>query len=108
MNCLFLCQYNNDLAPFSGPLSERMCSGIEPLGYPGPDRGLVFGGLNRLGFHPISEYIDRVPGLVAPGDLDRQALAGGFIDHHQKLDGATVIGPVEHEVPGPHRVGPQG
>jgi hypothetical protein len=31
----------------------------------------------------------------APGNMDRQALAGVSIDHHHHIDCAAVIGPVE-------------
>ena len=51
---------------------------------------------------------DPVPGPDAPGDMDRQALAGVFIDHHHQLDRAAVIGSVEHKVPGPHMIAPLG
>ena len=63
---------------------------------------------DAMGFHQIREHIDCIPGPDAPGDMDRQAPAGVFIDHHHQLERAAVIGPVEYEVPGPHMVGPLG
>ena len=61
---------------------------------------------DAVGLHQICEHIDRVPGPDAPGDMDRQALAGVFIDHHHQFDRAAVIGPVKHEIPGPDMVAP--
>jgi hypothetical protein len=63
---------------------------------------------DAVGLHQICEHIDRIPGPDAPGDMDRQALAGVFIDHHHQLERSAIVGPVEHEVPGPHMVGSLG
>ena len=60
---------------------------------------------NVMGLHRVSRHIDRVSGADTPCRVDRQALAGVFIDHHHRREGAAVIGPVEHRVPEPHTVG---
>jgi hypothetical protein len=37
--------------------------------------------------------------------MDRQALAGVFIDYHHQLDRPTIIRTVEHEIPRPDMIG---
>ena len=49
---------------------------------------------DAMGFHQIREYIDCIPGPDAPGDMNRQVLAGVFIEYHHQLESAAVNGPV--------------
>jgi hypothetical protein len=55
--------------------------------------------------HEAAEVIQDILALNGATGFQRQALAGVFIDNHQKLQRPAVRGSVVDEIPGPHVVG---